>query len=554
MAYTYDDFTSMMKGAGLNESQFSRYDLDLAKSNPNFGIGLISAKKDYMAATTSDARALANADAESMRTKYGNYTGGSTGTSYKPGGPTPSSFKAEAAPTYMPEPAYNNQYSDKQSQLLNDITSYKPFEFNADTNPQMQAYTKQYHREGDRAMQDTLGSLSAATGGMPSTAAVSAAGQANDYYMGQLGDKLPQIYDSEYNKYTNDFNMLNQKAGAVNAQEQVDYSRYWDGKNFNWDKYLADADQSNKNRDFSYGQFTDTINNNINAEQTGYNRQLDAATGAATAEQTAYSRQLDQYNQGQDTFNNQYKIEEFNSNQDTTTWNRMIDLFQASGSINSQEMADYFGLPIGTLYGGALAQLTIDKSKADIELTNANTTDAYASAANRGKTSSGGGGSSSTGAPAADINGAYDRVKANNASGSDLAVLKKAGFTAAELAALQGGGAVTTGTSGDAVSGAMAAFDDNDGKSTQANWDILIAAGYTAQELTDNGYTVNGAAPAGTAAPAAGDTSWLDAYDTASLNKLGMPNITEAQVISIINNPKYASWVGSNGKMFFKLR
>lgn len=243
MAYTYDDFTNMMKQAGLKESQFSRYDLDLAKNNPDFGIGLISAKKDYMAATTPDARALANADAESIRTKYGNYTGGSTGTSYKPGGPTPSSFTPETAPTYMPEPAYTNPYADKQSQLLGDITGYKPFEFNADTNPQMQAYTKQYHREGDRAMQDTLGSLSAATGGMPSTAAVGAAVQANDYYMSQLDDKLPQIYESEYNKYLSDFNVAQQKLGAVNTREQVDYSRYWDGKNFNWDKYLADVDR-----------------------------------------------------------------------------------------------------------------------------------------------------------------------------------------------------------------------------------------------------------------------------------------------------------------------
>jgi hypothetical protein len=165
---------------------------------------------------------------------------------YNPLGPAPSSFKADAAPVYKEEAPYTSQLSGTQSQLLNDIINYKPFSFDPATSPLYSSYKKQYTREGNRAMQDTLGSLAAATGGMPSSAAVGAAGQQNDYYMSQLGDKLPQIYDSEYNKYLGDFNMAQQKLGAVNQQEQVDYSRYWDGKYFNWDKYLSDLDQSNR--------------------------------------------------------------------------------------------------------------------------------------------------------------------------------------------------------------------------------------------------------------------------------------------------------------------
>jgi len=631
MAYTYDDFTSMMKGAGLTESQFSRYDLDLAKSNPNFGIGLISAKKDYMAATTPDARALANADAESIRTKYGNYTGGSTGTSYKPGGPTPSSFKADAAPTYtpktpssftpkaaptytpepayknlevaptyMPEPAYNNQYSDKQSQLLNDITSYKPFEFNADTNPQMQAYTKQYSREGDRAMQDTLGSAAAATGGMPSTAAVSAAGQANDYYMGQLGDKLPQIYESEYNKYLSDFNMQNQKLTAVNGQEQIDYSRYWDGKNFNWDKYLSEVDQSNNNRDFgykqytdnknfnydtylndlnqsnnnrdfgyqqftdnknfdynahlndlnqsnnnrdfSYGQYTDNITNAQNVDNVAYGRTLDAATTKTNAEQTAYNRQLDAASGAaaakQNEFDNQYKIDTLNADAKTTKFNQMMDKFQSLQYADA-EIAGVLGVPEGTPYGGTLTQLAVDQAKANIAQT-------YKQTANIGKTSGGVGGGTIT---AAQISDAWGRVIAGTETGADLALLGEAGISDKLISDARSGGGGNTGNI-DAV-----IADVQNSNWTKSNVDALVAGGYSLDVLKADPFSWDGVYTDGTAAPAAnGDTSWLDAYDKLSLDKLGMPNITEAQVISIINNPKYASWVGSNGKMFFKLR
>ena len=170
----------------------------------------------------------------------------------------------------------------------------------------MQAYTKKYAREGNRAMQDTLGSLAAATGGRPSTAAMSAASQANDYYMAQLGDMLPQIYQSEYNKYLQDFGMIGQKLGAVNQQEGIDYSRYWDGKNFDYGRYLDDYNrmgsnlgavnqlertgrgdyesdrnygldyyglqlgQYNTDRNFDYGQTYDAANWQRDAEQTAH--------------------------------------------------------------------------------------------------------------------------------------------------------------------------------------------------------------------------------------------------------------------------------------------
>ncbi len=289
MAYTYDDFLSYLGPAGLSEKDFSPEDLALAKSNPKAGVTLMEYKINWKNAKTDDERALINEEANAYRLEQGGYKGGIDGNSgnssftpddipggsfgagsqtpqssapqyptdlYDMGGQTPGSFQyapppalfnyGKDAPVYQGTGDYTNQYTDQQKKFMEDITNYKPFEFDADTNPQMQAYTKQYAREGNRAMQDTLGTLSSMTGGMPSTAAMSAAGQANDYYMSQLNDKLPQIYESEYNKYLSDFGMIMNKAGYVNEREQVDYSRYWDGENFNWDKFLSERDQYKK--------------------------------------------------------------------------------------------------------------------------------------------------------------------------------------------------------------------------------------------------------------------------------------------------------------------
>lgn len=55
------------------------------------------------------------------------------------------------------------------------------------------AYRKQYLREADRTMQDTLAQYGSMTGGIPSTQAVAAASQAADYYKSQLADKMADL-------------------------------------------------------------------------------------------------------------------------------------------------------------------------------------------------------------------------------------------------------------------------------------------------------------------------------------------------------------------------
>ena len=78
MAYTYDDFVKAANQSGLM-GQFSQDDLNLAQKYPEFGLSVLSLKKDYNNAATAEQRLLANQAANELRKSYGNYSGGADG-------------------------------------------------------------------------------------------------------------------------------------------------------------------------------------------------------------------------------------------------------------------------------------------------------------------------------------------------------------------------------------------------------------------------------------------------------------------------------------------
>ena len=66
------------------------------------------------------------------------------------------------------------------------------------------SYRKQYLREADRAAENALAKASAATLGVPSSYAVTAASQAENEFAGKLADKIPELYRDAYERYADD--------------------------------------------------------------------------------------------------------------------------------------------------------------------------------------------------------------------------------------------------------------------------------------------------------------------------------------------------------------
>ncbi|WP_297232204.1 hypothetical protein [uncultured Flavonifractor sp.] len=304
MAYTYDDFLAAAGSSGLL-GEFSRADLDTAMKYPEFGLSILSLKKDFRDATTDEQRLLANEAANQLRSSYGNYMGGGDGGSFYSQGKIPGqidsvldqidgfgsfSFDQEA-------PVYDNKYAEQQQALLDAILNREDFSWNKEDDPQWSSYKKSYLREGDRATQNALAQASAASGGRASTAAVTAASQAGDYYASKLNDIIPTLYQQAYDRYLNEYSMMLQDLGAVNTQEQLDYAKYLDqvsqyntDRNFAYNQYLGDFDILQGKLSSLQGQDAVDYNRVWDEAEREYGREMDrAALLASVGDYSGYA-------------------------------------------------------------------------------------------------------------------------------------------------------------------------------------------------------------------------------------------------------------------------
>jgi len=99
---------------------------------------------------------------------------------------------------------YTSPYAERLNQVIAGIEGSKWEGWDANTDPSMQAYRKQYLREAERTAEDVLGRYAQNTGGIAGSAAIAAASQASDYYKSQLADKVPELYENAYGRYLNE--------------------------------------------------------------------------------------------------------------------------------------------------------------------------------------------------------------------------------------------------------------------------------------------------------------------------------------------------------------
>lgn len=283
MAYTYDDFVNAANQSGLM-GQFSQDDLNLAQKYPEFGLSVLSLKKDYNNATTAEQRLLANQAANELRKSYGNYSGGADGGSFRlesklnrRSDDLLDQLGSFGSFSYDEAPTYENAFAQQQKDLLDRILNREDFAWSKETDPQWSSYKKSYLREGDRATANALAKASAASGGRPSSYAVNAATQAGDYYATKLNDMIPTLYQQAYERYLDEYNMKLKDLNAVNQQEQLDYA-----------KYLDRLGQFNTDRGFAYQNYADD-----------YDRLRSQLADVQGQDQIDYARYLDEVSRQQ---------------------------------------------------------------------------------------------------------------------------------------------------------------------------------------------------------------------------------------------------------------
>lgn len=292
MAYTYDDFVKAANQSGLM-GQFSQDDLNLAQKYPEFGLSVLSLKKDYNNAATAEQRLLANQAANELRKSYGNYSGGADGGSFRlesklnrRSDDLLDQLGSFGSFSYGEAPTYENTFAQQQKDLLDRILNREDFSWSKETDPQWSSYKKSYLREGDRATANALAKASAASGGRPSSYAVNAATQAGDYYATKLNDVIPTLYQQAYERYLDEYNMKLKDLNTVNQQEQLDYA-----------KYLDRLGQFNTDRGFAYQNYADDYDRLRSQladvqgqDQIDYARYLDEASRQQTAQDSIRSQ------------------------------------------------------------------------------------------------------------------------------------------------------------------------------------------------------------------------------------------------------------------------
>lgn len=217
---------------------------------------------------------------ERIRSNYG-YSGDSDGSRYIPlemggggRGNGGGGFSYEAAPTYV------NRYQSQIDDLTKQILNREAFSYDPEKDPTYQQYKESYTRSGERAMQDTMGQVSARTGGLASSYAGSAAQQTYDNYMGALADKIPELKQLAYSMYQDEGNTQRANLEMLVALEQGDYAKYAD--------LLA---QYNTDRSFDYGVHRDNISDERYNNEWNYSVGRDQIADKRYEDETAYNRE-----------------------------------------------------------------------------------------------------------------------------------------------------------------------------------------------------------------------------------------------------------------------
>lgn len=245
--------------------------------------------------------------AEDLRAKYG-YYGGVDGSqylkyptaSYPSYGGSNGSGSVKGSWSYGDAPTYTDAYSERIDALLDQILNRDKFSYDVNVDPLYAMYRDQYQREGDRAMQDTLGQASARTGGMASSYATTAAQQANQYYMQQLADKVPELYQLAYEMYLDDIDLKVQDLGLLQGVSDTHYDRFRDtmsdwrnDRDFAYGVYRDDVADEQWQTQFDYGVSRDEIADKRYDQEWDYNVSRDKIEDARYDREWAYKVQQD---------------------------------------------------------------------------------------------------------------------------------------------------------------------------------------------------------------------------------------------------------------------
>lgn len=290
-------FEELMELYGSNK--IGNADMALGRNNPGALETILKERQNWANATTQEEKTAAHNRAENIRKAYGSYSGGGDGmkgqyspTYVKPSGAAENSnvdalFNKFNEAYKNPAPTWTPRYEAEIQGLLSDISNRKGFSYNMNEDPMYQQYRDQYIREGQRAMKDTAAQTVALTGGYGSTYGAIAAQQGYDNYLAGLNDRVPQLEQMAYGRYTDELADKYNQLGAYQTEENRLYGQYMDAlgqyntdRNFAFGSMQAAMDQNNYENEFDRNLFESDRNYGLTEEQWKFQQQQQAIENA----------------------------------------------------------------------------------------------------------------------------------------------------------------------------------------------------------------------------------------------------------------------------------
>ena len=198
-----------------------------------------------------------------------------TATKKKPSLLKPVSDTERNGPAYSAPAPYLSQYTNQLNSLQDAVLNYGGFNYDFNTDPKYQAYAKEYGRLGNLARQNTLGDAVVNTGGYASSYATTAANEAQNDYNRQLTAMIPQLEETAYGRWLDQYNMNLSNYGLVKDADDTAYGKYRDTVGDKQWQYGMDWDKYTYNKSYDYQKQRDSVSDTQWKKQFNWQKTTD---------------------------------------------------------------------------------------------------------------------------------------------------------------------------------------------------------------------------------------------------------------------------------------
>lgn len=229
-------------------------------------------------------------------------------------------------------------YTDQISQLINDYQNREKFSYDASTDPMFQQMLSSAMRDGNLAMQDTMGQAAALTGGYGSSYSQAVGNSAYNQYLQGAYDRLPDYYQIAMEAYNQEGNNLLNQISLLDSQDSKEYDRLMNAYNANYNNAQNLYGQE-------YGAWQDSVNNAYNYAgmlNSDYWNNLDYNEGIRQYEQNfGYQQYQDALQQS--NWQNQFNYGQYQDQLSQNNWQNEFAYNQYRDQLNQYNADRNFG-------------------------------------------------------------------------------------------------------------------------------------------------------------------------------------------------------------------